>query len=528
MLNKNQTAEQAVKQIVIVGGGTAGWLTACVLAAEFQLSDDFSLTVVESPDTPTIGVGEGTWPSMRSTLKKIGINEAEFLRRCQGSLKQGTFFRDWLHGKGESYYHPFSTPIGYSEANLAEVWLESDQPEQSFAHTVTPQCRICDEAGTAKQLGIPDYAYALNYGYHLDAVAFAAMLTERAVAGLGVTHIVGHIDGVLCDSEGYIETLKTTNGQTVSGDLFIDCSGFSGLLVEQHYNIPLKSVGSILFNDRALATQVSYPSSDAKIKSTTWASAQTAGWVWDIGLRERRGVGYVYSSAHTEPSAAERVLEDYLRNETADTKEKATYNTPRLLSFQPGYRETFWYKNCVAMGMAAGFVEPLEASALVLVELGARALADRFPATRAAMAIQADRYNREFTARWEHIVEFLKLHYLLSKREDSDYWRDHRQETTIPKTLQARLLLWQSEIPWHGEDQRADELFPSASYQYVLMGMGFKTQRTQIPRRRMHQQRSQSHELFRDVQQQAQRMSQHLPSNRRLLSDLLHRDFATL
>ena len=528
MLNHNPDETPEIKRIVIVGGGTAGWLTACVLAAEFHLSDDFTITLVESPDTPTIGVGEGTWPSMRSTLKKIGINEAEFLRRCQGSLKQGTFFRNWLYGKGESYYHPFSTPTGYAEANLAEVWLEADKPEQSFAHTVTPQCRICDEAGTAKQLGIPDYAYALNYGYHLDAGAFAAMLSERAVDGLGVTHIVDHVSNVVCDADGYIQTLETSKGVALSGDLFIDCSGFSALLIGKHYDIPLTGVDSILFNDRALATQMPYPSPEDSIKSTTWASAQTAGWVWDIGLRDRRGIGYVFSSAHTEEEAAEQVLEDYLRLQTADCKEDASWSAPRLLAFQPGYRETFWHKNCVAIGMAAGFVEPLEASALVLVELGARAIADRFPSHRQAMTVQADRYNREFTARWEHIVEFLKLHYLLSKREDSDYWRDHRRLETIPTALQEKLMLWQTEIPWHGEDQRTDELFPSASYQYVLMGMGFKTHRSQLPRKRLGQQRSQSQQLFQDVQQQAQRMSQHLPSNRRLLSDLLHRDFATL
>ena len=205
--------------------------------------------------------------------------------------------------------------------------------------------------------------------------------------------------------------MKTSKGVALSGDLFIDCSGFSALLIGKHYDIPLTGVDSILFNDRALATQMPYPSPEDSIKSTTWASAQTAGWVWDIGLRDRRGIGYVFSSAHTEEEAAEQVLEDYLRLQTADCKEDASWSAPRLLAFQPGYRETFWHKNCVAIGMAAGFVEPLEASALVLVELGARAIADRFPSHRQAMTVQADRYNREFTARWEHIVEFLKLHY---------------------------------------------------------------------------------------------------------------------
>ena len=527
-MTQDSIQHDPVRRVVIVGGGTAGWLTACVLAAEFETSERFSITLLESPDAPTIGVGEGTWPSMRSTLKKIGLNEAEFLRRCQGSLKQGTFFRNWLHARGESYYHPFSPPAGYSETNLAEVWLQSASTKQSFAHAVTPQCRICDEGGTAKQLGIPDYAYALNYGYHLDAGAFAAMLMEHAVANLGVSHLQDHVERIDCDSQGYVDTLHTRSGLEVPGDFFIDCSGFSALLLGGHYGVPLKSVDSVLFNNRALATQLSYASPEDNIKSTTWATAQSTGWIWDIGLRDRRGIGLVFSSAHTDESVAETVLLDYLGQATATGHTESGWTDPRLIKFTPGYRETPWHKNCVAVGLAAGFVEPLEASALVMVELAARAIADRFPAQRCVMATLAERFNREFAQRWEHIIEFLKLHYVLSRRDDSSYWRDHRHQDSVPDTLQQRLALWHTEPPWHPEDQRPDELFPSASYQYVLMGMDFKPRATPLPRKRRRQQNERSTALLQEVQQQGQRMSRHLPSNRQLLSDLQYRDFATL
>lgn len=527
-MNQDPTHNKPVQQVVIVGGGSAGWLTAALLAAEFETSEEFSVTLVESPDTPTIGVGEGTWPSMRSTLKKIGLNEAEFLRRCQGSLKQGTYFQNWSQGKGESYYHPFSPPAGYSEVNLAEVWLEGGLPHRSFAHAVTPQSHVCDQSGTAKQLGIPDYAYALNYGYHLDAGAFAGLLFEHATAVLGVKHVYSHIAGVIEDSEGYIQALQTTAGDVLSGDLFIDCSGFQALLLGQHYQIPFNSVDSVLFNNRALAAQVPYETPGHSIHSTTWATAQRAGWVWDIGLRERRGVGYVFSSAHTDEATAEQTLATYLKQTTRSLAPEQASSEFRLLTFNPGYRDTLWHKNCVAVGLAGGFVEPLEASALVMVELAARAIADRFPATRDVMPVHAKRFNREFSRRWEHIIDFLKLHYVLSQRDDSDYWRDHRQSESVPKGLRERLALWQTEMPWHAEDERADELFPSASYQYVLMGMGFRPQLSGPPRRRQLEQRARSEELLHEVGQQAQRMGQHLPSNRQLLTDLLHRDFATL
>ena len=528
MVISETTPNSPVRRVVIVGGGTAGWLTACVLASEFQTSGAFKITVIESPDAPSVGVGEGTWPSMRSTLKKIGLNEAEFLRRCQASLKQGTFFRNWLHGRGESYYHPFSPPAGYSETNLAEVWRQVRGDHESFAHAVTPQCRVCDQAAAPKQLGVPDFAYVLNYGFHRDAGGFAHMLTDRATEALGGQHIREHISRVVHDPEGYLTSLVTRSGTEVAGDIFIDCSGFQALLVEKHYKIPLERVTSVLFNDSAVAAQIPYGDSTDDIRSTTWATAQPAGWIWDIGLRDRRGVGMVFSSAHTNEAEAHERLHSYVESTNRRDQVETALAEARLIQFTPGYRKTPWHKNCIAVGLSSGFVEPLEASALVMVELAARALADRFPTERSVMPQLASRFNREFNQRWEHIVEFLKLHYVLSQRDDSDYWRDHRNGNSIPDSLIERLALWHTGLPWHPDDQRADELFPSASYQYVLMGMDFQTTASPLPRRGREEQMTQAQTLFREVREQGQRMSTRLSSNRQLLSELRQRDFAAL
>ena len=515
------------KQLVIVGGGTAGWLTACVLAAEFDLHNtEMSVTVVESPDTPPIGVGEGTWPSMRSTLKKIGISESEFLRECDASLKQGTYFRDWST-LGDTYYHPFTLPVGYSELNLADYWLEDGGNGSAFAQSVSPQCAICDEAVAPKQIGVPDYGYVLNYGYHLDAGKFASLLKAQATERLGVVHTLANVIGIDGAANEDIVALETDVAGRIAGDLFIDCSGFKSLLVGEHYNIGKQSISNTLFNDRALAVQVPYDDPAAPIQSTTWSTAQRAGWIWDIGLVSRRGVGYVFSSRHTNEEEVRSDLDSYLR---ANGRQAGLDElTPRLLTFRPGYRKRFWHRNCVAVGLSSGFVEPLEASALVLVELAARAIADRLPADRTVMNIVAEEFNAEFQHRWEQIVDFLKLHYVLSNRDDTAYWRENRNPETLHTRLQDKLALWQTRSPWHFDDDRTDAMFPSASYQYVLYGMGFKpNQNTYATRRSFGASRDRARELFQEAKKQQQQYQHHLPSNRELLAQLQKRDFAKL
>ena len=462
----------AVKNIVILGGGSAGWIAASLLAVEHGGVEPGALkiTLIESPDTPAIGVGEGTWPSMRDTLQRIGLHEADLVRECDAAFKQGSCFDGWVTGAPDDrYYHPFSIPQGYGEADLVGAWLQGGG-SKAFAQCVSPQPHLCQERLAPKQVSTPEFAAIANYGYHFDAVKTGHLLCEHAVNKLGVLHIRDEVTAVLSHDNGDIAALQTRGHGAVAGDLFIDCSGLASVLLGQHYAVPLQSQQHVLFNDSALALQVPYADSNAPLASATISTAYAEGWTWDIGLPTRRGVGLVYSSAHTTLDAATAALYQHIRGSGGP----AEMPTPRLIRFTPGYRERFWHRNCVAVGLASGFIEPLEASALAMVELSVSMICDEMPTNRADMDLVATRFNDAFNYRWARIIDFLKLHYALSQRTDSDYWREHRLQESQPERLQELLQLWKHRAPYRNDLFRVDEVFPSASYQYVLYGMGFQ------------------------------------------------------
>lgn len=502
-----------IKRIVILGGGSAGWLTAGVIAAEHDAARPTGLevTVLESPEVAPIGVGEGTWPTMRDTLRCIGVTESDFVRECAASFKQGSRFDGWATGAaGERYYHPFVLPQGYSDINLASGWLQR-HAEVPFADLVSFQPHLCAHDKAPKQAATPEYAAVANYAYHLDAGKFGPFLRRHCVERLGVRHVAGHMTGIRTHENGDIAALETQSHGELAGDLFIDCTGLASLLLGQHYGVRLRSQQHVLFNDSALAVQVPYGSEDHAIASQTIATAQRSGWIWDIGLPTRRGIGYVYSSAHTTDEAAERELRHYVES----TGAAGQIEQPRKLSFNPGFRERFWHRNCVAIGLSAGFIEPLEASALVLIELSAGMLSDTMPATRDEVDIVAQRFNHCFAYRWERVIEFLKMHYVLTQRTDAAFWRDHRREASIPQRLKEQLALWQHRPPSRHDFSSAEEVFPSASYQYVLYGMGFRPQPSASTRRRDDAERASG--CFRETAAMTARMLGALPTNRELL-----------
>ena len=500
-----------MRRVVIVGGGSAGWITACVVAAEHGRQGTASVVLVESPDVPTVGVGEGTWPSMRTTLQRIGIREDEFVRECSASFKQGTWFTGWRgSASGDAYLHPFSWPLDYANVNPARRWLATPRTTP-FAEAVTPQAEVVARGLAPKQAAMPHYAFAVNYGYHLDAAKFAAFLAEHAVRRLGVRHVRANVVGLDAAPNGYVRGLVLDRGEAIEGDLFVDCTGSRALLVGEHCGQRLVSAADVLFNDRAVVAQVPYanPETDA-IAPVTRAAAQGAGWTWDIGLPTRRGMGYVHSSAHLDEEAAQRALRRHIA-ETAPgiDSSKLRYRT---IAFEPGHRQSFWVRNCVAVGLSAGFIEPLEASALALIEQAAAAIADELPRDRAIMDVVAKRFNAKMGYHWRRIIEFLKLHYAASTREDSAYWRDHREVTSWPEELRDKMTLWQQQPPWHDDAPLLGELFPSASYQYVLYGMGFAPRYSQAGA-----DGGDGCEARSRTQAQAQRMVALLPTTRELV-----------
>jgi tryptophan halogenase len=459
---------RAIERVVIVGGGTAGWLAAARLASSPRaMAGRLSVTLIEAPDIPTIGVGEGTWPTMRATLGAIGIGEGEFLAACDGSFKQGSRFDGWVTGAADDrYLHPFTAPPAAPTTELLAAW-RSGAADLSFAAAMTPQAHVCDLNLAPRQRAMPDYQGAANYAYHLDAGKFAALLARHAVQRLGVRHVADHVTGIDADGAGGIASVSTRQNGEIAGDLFIDCTGHASLLIGGHLGVDWIDRGDTLFNDRALAAQVPV-TPGSPVASQTVSTAHEAGWIWDIGLPGRRGIGCVYASRFMDDDAAEAVLRAYIARALPDAPEVPA----RRLSFPTGHRARFWEGNCIAVGLSAGFIEPLEASAIVMIELSLNALIDNFPASRAALPIHAARFNELFRYRWDRIVEFLKLHYALSRREEP-YWLAQRDAAHIPPRLAEMLALWRDQPPSAWDFPRVDEIFSAESHQYILYGMGF-------------------------------------------------------
>jgi len=519
----------AIEQIVIVGGGTAGWLSAAIIAAEHYnpnsqsaTESGFQLCLIESPDIPTIGVGEGTWPSMRSTLQKIGVSETDFFRECSASFKQGTQFWGWTTGSDDCYVHPFTVPHKYSDTNLAPHWqIVRDQVK--FADAVCPQSQLIDNQLAPKQITTPEYAFNVNYGYHLDAGKFADFLRRHCTEKLGVVHISANMTAINATDTGDIASISTDTQGEISGDLFIDCSGSRALLLGEHFKIPLVSRNKYLFNNSALAAQVPYQTAEDPIQSCTLSTAQSAGWIWDIGLPTRRGVGHVYASDYIAEQDAKKELLNYIAATAGE--QVAADASIRKITFDPGHREKFWHRNCVAIGMSAGFIEPLEASALVLVELSAAMIAEQLPANRQVMDLVAKRFNQKFLYRWDRIIDFLKLHYILTKRRDSEYWRANCEASSIPDSLQDLLEIWQYQVPWHRDTTQIDEMFPSASFQYVLYGMDFTTETNPLQRRADRATAEVAMALFNENAQRAGQLKAALPTNRELINKIYQHGF---
>ncbi len=510
-----------IRHIVIVGGGSAGWLTAAVIAAEHQSATPHGLqvTLIESPDVATIGVGEGTWPTMRDTLRKIGVSETDFFREADAAFKQGSRFNRWVTGADSDYYfHPFVLPQGYGETNLAAPWQER-HAGIPFADLVSFQPHLCLNGRAPKQATTPEYAAVANYGYHLDAGKFGIFLRKHCLERLGVRHVSDHVTGINSHDNGDIASLQTRASGALEGDLFVDCSGMQSLLIGKHFDIEFIPQKQVLFNDSALAVQLPYPAEDSPIASQTSSTAQSSGWIWDIGLPTRRGIGHVYSSAHIGDDQAEQELRAYIG-------EGVEVPSPRKLSFTPGYRKTFWHRNCVAIGLSAGFIEPLEASALALVELSASMLSDEMPATREAMDIVARRFNDVFTYRWERVIDFLKLHYVLSQRRDSAYWIDNTSDEAVPAHLRELLTLWRHRPPSRNDFSRIEEVFPSASYQYILYGMGFRTEYAGSTRRLDDP--GLAERYFQEAAALTRKMLPALPGNRELIDHIRRHGMHTI
>lgn len=476
-------------RILIVGGGSAGWMAAAYLDAVLNCEGEqrVQVTVLESPDVPRIGVGEATIPSINHILAAIGIDEKEFMRRTDGTFKQAIKFSNWLENRGESYYHAFGRYTPQPIDDSGRDWLQSDRAIP-FMATVSAQPQLCEWNLAPQMLGDWDFGAKLIYAFHMNALKFADYLKEIAT-GRGVRHLLDHMTAVEMNDSGDIKAINTRDGAYLEADLFIDCTGFAALLIEKQLDVPWVDFSQWLLCDRALVMPVDYETHySGHVRPYTLSTALSAGWVWDIPLQNRRGVGYVHSSQFVDLEDAERELRAY------EGPHAANLDT-RVVNFKVGMREKAWHRNCIAIGLSGGFLEPLESTGLYLSDLATVLLTEYLP-DHASMERMAYHYNRIMANRFYEVLDFINLHYCLTRRTDTAFWREVQKPERINDRLAAKLAFWHEKplTPADFEDQflpgqpttpltiaggdnrfpiDTGKLFNRSSYEAVLYGMDF-------------------------------------------------------
>lgn len=509
---------QPVKEVLIVGGGTAGWISACYLAKTLNCKSEnaVKVTLVESEDIATIGVGEGTFPTIKTTLQFLGISESEFIKEADATFKQAIKFDNWLYNPEQTtqrndYYHLFDVPKGAPYFDISPFWLQQEGRKHHFDSTVSAQTLLCNNNQAPKKITTKEYD-GINYAYHLDAVKFGKFLRKHAIEKLGVSHLVATVDDVLLNQEGAIAAVTTKELGQINADFFVDCTGFRSLLLGDALGIELEDTSKYLFVDHAVTMQVPYEDEQQAIATHTISTAQEAGWTWDIGLSGRRGIGYVYSSKHTSHEEAEQVLRSYIG-------EQANNKDVRIIPMKTGYRKKQLHKNCVAIGLSAGFLEPLESTAIAMIELAAKFISEEFPYNKAALPILEKQFNDVFIYRWQAIVDFVKLHYYLSKRTDSKFWLDNTDAKSAPKSMLDKLEKWKLSPPTKNDFPSMYDIFGLESHQYVLYGMGFRPDLS-LRQGNLEKDQKLAEHYFSMLAKQSQGLVSQLPKQRELIEKI--------
>lgn len=454
-------------KIVIVGGGSAGWITASYLNAVLNdgSRQPVAITLVESPNVGRIGVGEATVPSIRQTLSRIGVTEPEFMRAADATFKNAIRFDNWRAGDFNKYYHPFDRRAAAVFDGVAEKWLQSAR-NIPWDHHVSALASLSESGHAPKALNWPDFGSTFPYAYHMDAEKFAGFLSSYSTAR-GVAHVRADVVDATQDEDGNITAIKLAAGPEIEADIFVDCTGFASVLIEKTLDVGWVDFSKHLLCDRAIAMRVPRDIHESgPIRPYTISAALESGWAWDIGLSDRRGRGYVYSSQHIDDDAAEARLREVEGPHAADLD-------ARRLRFKVGHREQFWAKNVICIGLSSGFVEPLESTALYTVEFAASEICDLLPTAGTNMAIARDRYNQITTALFTEILDFVNLHYALSDRTDTEFWRDATTPDRHTDFIANRMELWRSKSPSHLDFDQVLHLFSPQSYEYILYGMNY-------------------------------------------------------
>jgi len=445
-----------VKRILIVGGGTAGWMAAAYLG-RFLRHSPCKITLVESAKIGSIAVGEATIPTLVGFVRNLRLDEDEFMRRCYATYKLGIRFIDWFE-KGDAYWHTFGHCGGLIDGlDLFHFWLKriraGSEDGQYASYSLQALLNEADKAPRPFD-GPSPIIKSGTYAYHLDANALAALLKEIATND-GVTHLFDEVREVTLDGPERIERINTESGRQLSADFYIDATGFQGLLIEKALGNPWIDWSKQLLCDRAVVMPLPR---DPKMPPYTRSTGLNAGWMWQIPLSHRVGCGYVYSSAHIDDDAAGNEL-------LANTSSGKPSSDLRFLNMRVGRRQDVWVGNCVSVGLASGFLEPLESTGIYFIQKAMDLLLAYFPDQTFNKTLIGS-YNKAMTQTYEEVRDFIVLHYILSQRDDQPFWRDSRN-VPIPDSLRTMMALY--EESGFIEPPRAT-VFAETSYHHIFSG----------------------------------------------------------
>jgi 2-polyprenyl-6-methoxyphenol hydroxylase-like FAD-dependent oxidoreductase len=454
---------KGTKNFVILGGGTAGWIAANRLATHWE-DRDVDITLVESPDIGIIGVGEGSTPPLKIFLDFIGVEESDWMSRCDATYKTGITFRNWSTKPGfDEYFHTFQCqpdelvlPAFYHNSFLRRQGVDLDgHPSQFFLGWELARQRLAPVAP-------PNFPFKMNYGYHFNSGLLGEFLQEWAEKK-GVKYKQATVTDVVLDDQGYIDYLKTDSEETIKADFYVDSSGFRSRLLREALGVPFESCEEVLFNDSAVV----FPTDpDENPQPQTVSTALKYGWAWKIPLTSRFGNGYVYSSKYVDDDDAEMELRQHLGFLDSDIE-------ARKLKFPVGRVREHWVKNCLAVGLSQGFIEPLEATALDMVQETVFRFVEA--ANKGGMTDQyRDEFNARISRRFDAVRDYIVCHYRINTRSDTDYWRDAGTNEKISQSLREILTAWLQgkNIPDELARQNLDAYFPSMSWNCLLAGKG--------------------------------------------------------
>ncbi|GAB5454963.1 MAG: tryptophan 7-halogenase [Henriciella sp.] len=450
-----EVAGNAVRNIVIVGGGSAGWMTAAALSSMLP-SNAVNITLIESEQIGTVGVGEATIPDVINFNAMLGIPEQDFLKATNGTFKLGIEFRNW--GQiGDSYFHPFGTHgVDMNGIDFHQFWLRYHDAD---AGSVIEDFSLCSVSAKSNKFVLPNQdprsvLSQIRYAYHFDATAYAKFLRQFSEQR-GVRRVEGKVTEVTQSSEtGFIQSVTLESGETISGDLFFDCTGFRALLMRNTLEVGFEDWGHWLPCDTA---QTVACERTGALLPYTISTAKEAGWQWRIPTQHRTGNGHIYSSNHlSDDDAIESLLGDLDGTALSD---------PRKIKFRTGHISKFWEKNCIAIGLSGGFLEPLESTSLFLIQEGVSKFISLFPTADMPETV-SNEYNRQLTKKFAQVRDFIILHYKATQRSDSEFW-NYCRTMSVPDSLTEKMELFEEA----GRVFRyEDELFSKTSWIAVLLG----------------------------------------------------------